>query len=246
MIRIPLRVRGVDLDNEGTLELLGERLSDLTWSESDGTVLAILHTDAENPVAAAVEAARKILHVFPEVKVLDVDQELVSASDIAFRIGVSREAVRLWIEGHRGPGEFPSPIGVVGNGKSRVWRWNDVHFWLRHNFRIGDDETYLTPQQVAELNAALLQVKLPIDHEWELVTSFEQHVPWSGRDKKDLHGLLSGIAEQILTIQARSHMNWALLLGEDGPTPWMTKFESHHTSSYIEVPSTTEEVEELT
>lgn len=160
MIRIPLRVSGVDLDDDGTLELLGEQLADLAWSESDGMVLATLSTSAKNPIAAAVEAARRIGRTLPKADVLDVDQELVSASDIAFRLGVSREAVRLWVEGKRGPGNFPPHVGAVGNGKYKVWPWAVVHAWVRQNYRIGDGEEHLTAQQVAELNCALLQVAL--------------------------------------------------------------------------------------
>ncbi len=167
MIRIPLRVSGVDLDDDVTLELLGNHLSDLTWSERDGGVVAALHTSAKNPVAAALEAARRITHVLPDAKVLDVDQELVSASDIASRLGVSREAVRLWVEGLRGPGGFPRPVGTVGNGKSKVWQWLAVNSWLQANYHIGDDEHHISAQQIAELNAHLLMVKQPIDDEWE-------------------------------------------------------------------------------
>jgi hypothetical protein len=49
-------------------------------------------------------------------------------SDIAQRIGRTRESVRLLVDGKRGPGRFPPPIGVVGDG-IRVWPWSVVLEW---------------------------------------------------------------------------------------------------------------------
>jgi hypothetical protein len=170
MIRIPLRVIGVDLDDDATLELLAERLTDLAWSESDGVVTATIHTPAKDPVGVALQTARRIRHALPDAEVLEVDQELVSISDIASRLGVSREAVRLWVEGRRGPGGFPLHVGVVSNGKSKLWRWPDVQSWMHEHYRLGDDDRHLSRQQVVELDAALLRVRDDIDNRWEMLS----------------------------------------------------------------------------
>jgi hypothetical protein len=61
----------------------------------------------------------------PAAVLLRVDQNLVSVSDIAQRIGRTRESVQLLVDGKRGPGRFPPPIGVVGDG-IRVWPWSVV------------------------------------------------------------------------------------------------------------------------
>ncbi|MFI0792518.1 helix-turn-helix transcriptional regulator [Micromonospora rubida] len=245
MIRIPLRVSGVDLDDDVTLELLGEHLSGLTWSECDGVVLATLYTSAQNPVATALEAARRICHALPKAEVLHVDPELVSNSDIAFRLGVSREAVRLWVEGLRGPGNFPPALSVIGNGRSKVWPWAVVHAWVRQNYRIGDDETHLTAQQVAELNGALLRVKHPIDNEWETVSSFQQRVR-PPDEAEHFHELLARVTERVLSTRAKGHMNWALDLAEGSTSSWVARYGSHDPDGYLEVTTQTAQVEELT
>ncbi|MFG3557426.1 helix-turn-helix transcriptional regulator [Micromonospora sp. NPDC047557] len=245
MIRIPLRVSGVDLDDDVTLELLGEHLSDLTWSECGGDVVATLHTPTKNPVATALQAARRIAHVLPQAEVLDVDPELVSASDIATRLGVSREAVRLWVEGLRGPGGFPRPIGTIGNGKSKIWQWSSVNSWMQENYHIGEDEHHLSAEQIAELNAHLLKVKQPIDHEWEAANSYQGRIRPPVERAEHYHVLLAQLTEEILSSRAKGHMNWAIDMSEDSSS-WVARYWHQHAASYIEVTPGLEQVEELT
>jgi len=49
--------------------------------------------------------------------------EIVSGAEIGRRLGVSREAVRLW---RQRPG-FPEPVGKVG--RAIAWNWEDVRRW---------------------------------------------------------------------------------------------------------------------
>jgi hypothetical protein len=65
-------------------------------------------------VGAAVE------HVEPD--------EFVSMSEIARRLHVTREGVRKWVAGERGPGNFPPPVGSLTK-HSPLWRWTDVVQW---------------------------------------------------------------------------------------------------------------------
>lgn len=51
--------------------------------------------------------------------------EIVSAAEVARRIGVSRERVRQLAEE---PGRFPTEAGNIRG--SRAWRWGDVSDWL--------------------------------------------------------------------------------------------------------------------
>jgi hypothetical protein len=78
--------------------------------------------DAVLSAIAAVEAAGVGLRV----ERVDPD-DLVSAADIARRAGISRESVRHYSRGSRGPGGFPAPAAGV---KSRSPRWPDVVEWL--------------------------------------------------------------------------------------------------------------------
>lgn len=56
-----------------------------------------------------------------------IDPDLVTTSAIAERADVSRQAVRLWVEGERREG-FPMPYSPA-NGQ-RIWMWSDVYPWL--------------------------------------------------------------------------------------------------------------------
>jgi hypothetical protein len=171
MYRIALRVTGVDLDDDATLAALCEFLNDMTWIEVDGRTLAVVHT-AGDPVGPAILAARRVSSTLQGAKVVEVDQDLVGISDIAKRIGVTREAVRLWAEGKRGPGGFPSPVGSSGSGERgsiRLWQWASVSSWLRQ-YGLHDDEDALSPEQIMEVNAALHRVLSPIDHAWQEVS----------------------------------------------------------------------------
>lgn len=54
--------------------------------------------------------------------------DLVNASEIARRTKKTREAIRLWIEGERGSGDFPPPMAILE--QSILWSWQEVAAWL--------------------------------------------------------------------------------------------------------------------
>jgi hypothetical protein len=54
----------------------------------------------------------------------------VTMLDIACRARCTREAVRLWAAGKRGPGGFPAPSWTSPGGE-RFWSWPEVAAWLR-------------------------------------------------------------------------------------------------------------------
>ena len=88
----------------------------------------------------------------PAAVPLRVDQDLVSVSDIAQRVDRTRESVRLLVEAKRGPGRFPPPIGVVGDG-TRVWPWAVVLEWFDKSLGVDLGENAVPP-----LTAAVLDV----------------------------------------------------------------------------------------
>src|SRR5262249_48126794 len=60
---------------------------------------------------------------------------VVSMSEIARRLHVTREGVRKWVAGQRGPGNFPPPVGSLTK-HSPLWRWTDVVQW--HQTKLGE------------------------------------------------------------------------------------------------------------
>ena len=79
--------------------------------------------------------------------------DLVNTTDVADRIGRTRQTVRQYADGVRGPGEFPVPLGVPGG--VRVWDWGSVNEWLRSFDESGDPEYHPTRNFIAEFNASL-------------------------------------------------------------------------------------------
>jgi hypothetical protein len=57
---------------------------------------------------------------------------LVTASEIARRVGKSRQAVQLWADGKRCKTvPFPGPVMI--DRRTRVWRWADVLVWVKES-----------------------------------------------------------------------------------------------------------------
>ncbi len=60
------------------------------------------------------------------------DCNLVTASEIARRIGRSRQLVHQYMTGQRGPGGFPAPECHLSEG-APLWAWCAVSHWLAQN-----------------------------------------------------------------------------------------------------------------
>jgi len=80
--------------------------------------------------------------------------DLVTAAEISRRSGASREAVRLWHEGVRGPGSFPPPVATLGTN-TIVWSWAEVAAWLLKSGKIADRGAVESARFLATLNALL-------------------------------------------------------------------------------------------
>jgi hypothetical protein len=100
--------------------------------------------EADGWVEAIVSAIRDVESV-PGLRVAGAGQEdLVSILDIAYRTKRSREAVRLWAAGKRGPGGFPAPAWHSPAGE-RFWSWPDVASWVRKHLNLAVD---VTPDEI--------------------------------------------------------------------------------------------------
>lgn len=140
-----LILRG-DVDSRGD-ELFEAGLDDATLGEVDGVAYAEFDREAVS-FGDAVMSAIADVHSVPGVEVLHVEpDELVTATEIAARLGRTRESVRLLISGARGPGGFPAPASRA-TGRNRLWRWADVLRW-------DQKEATEDADLVAALNAAL-------------------------------------------------------------------------------------------
>ena len=167
-VKIPLRLRGIDLRDVEAYNRIDPELAELSWDAIGGVSLAIFYSDEPAQVAAksAADWAKRIEKLMPGVSVAEVHDELVSISDIAARSGVTAEGVRLWAAGkrHGSLTPFPSPRQVVGSGSGgktmNLYAWREVVIWVREIIDTDPDEgiEYLADAQIAGLNAELATI----------------------------------------------------------------------------------------
>jgi predicted NBD/HSP70 family sugar kinase len=150
-----LAFRHLDLDNDATLRSLAKVLPSAHWLTRNGEVHVTVAVDASDPVEAAFSVEAMVRQVAPTAQASHVVEDLVAIPDIAARVGVDREAVRLWVNGTRGPGSFPPPRGVVGD-RLKIWDWPTVNQWLSHrNGKVVDSNRLLTAREAALVDSAL-------------------------------------------------------------------------------------------
>lgn len=143
-------VEDFDIDDDDSLVVLYEYFEDVDASLSAGRTTLEFVVEADGAWDALRSTLRKMHEFFPDVHVVRIDRDLVSMADIAARCGRSAESVRLLSLGQRGPGVFPSPVGVLGGG-TRVWEWAAVATWFRKNLQELTGEPELIDAECAAL-----------------------------------------------------------------------------------------------
>jgi hypothetical protein len=150
-----LVIEGADVLEPGNLDAWFEAgCDDATFGEVDSVGFADFAREASSGPQAILSAIQQIESAVPTVRVIRVEpDDLVNASDIAARLGRSRESVRLLIAGERGPGGFPAPVSHL-KVRGRLWRWAEVARWVRLALRTEHPDTDAAIF-VAALNDAL-------------------------------------------------------------------------------------------
>jgi predicted DNA-binding transcriptional regulator AlpA len=128
------------LDGEPDLDALYEAgCDDATFGEVDDVHYAEFARQASSLADAVLSAIHDVESVGC-LRALRVEpDDLVTAAEIAKRLGRTRESVRLLIAGRRGSGDFPPPVSHL-RSRTRLWRWSDVAAWAKQ----------LTPEQEHE------------------------------------------------------------------------------------------------
>lgn len=213
---ITLHVDGVDLNDVPTLIATDEHLDDMAWASVDGLTTATIYMeDGSDPVCSTIEAARRIRNHLPNARPVAVHEELVSATDISHRIGVSRETVRTWAEKLRGTQDFPSPRGSVGGGTrgaTKVWAWADVVTWLRDSRHFDMDESFPSREEIAEINVSLARVLQPVDHAWRAIndthaTAVKDTVAAVASQVKIIDFVACDRLEYVAVLEWKGHMS---------------------------------------
>lgn len=166
---VSLVLDDVELTNEH-LDCIFEALPDAVPAAVGGVVTLTVPVDAPSAESAAFQLVEVVGSILPEATAIRLDQDLVSVPDIAERTGRSRESIRLLVEGKRGPGRFPFPVGTVGDG-IRVWPWASVLGWF--SGELGEDlgERAVPPEVAAVVDACLAARKQHLAHRSRLTWS---------------------------------------------------------------------------
>jgi hypothetical protein len=154
-----LTIAGIALTDDELNILFEAGCDDATFSfERDGTVLGFFDREAETQEDAVLSAIHDVESVDIGARVLRVteDDDWFTASEIATRVGRTRQSIGQLIRGDRGPGGFPAPVARHGL-PNPLWSWPDVEAWFgRYDpAAIRKRRSTLSPDFLAELNDRL-------------------------------------------------------------------------------------------
>ncbi len=160
-------VDGVTVESELDVSMVFDEFDGLLAAHH-GHHLLIVGAEGRTASDAAQRLIARLRRALPNIRLLRLDPDLVGVSDIAERVGRSRQNVLQWINGERrsAAAPFPFPEGAVG--RSLAWRWGDVNEWLAE-FGEGDDLRPLTREEALAVDIQLPGWQQAMDHGQPLV-----------------------------------------------------------------------------
>jgi hypothetical protein len=121
---------------------------DATFSHSSAISYGDFDREAESLLDALLSAVVAVESV-DGLRVRRVESDdLVGVSEIAQRLGRTRQSIHQPIVGDRGAGDFPAAVSSA-RGRSKVWDWSEVALWA------GADHDREVATTIAAVNAAL-------------------------------------------------------------------------------------------
>jgi hypothetical protein len=150
-----LVLSGVNEYTEGLEDALFEAgCDDALISYKNGVVCLDFDREANSLDQAILSAIKDIETSGVGAKANHIEGAFVTISEIAERSGYTKQAISLFIQGKRGPGDFPVPFAGI-NSNSPIWRWRDVVRWLQDNHKIDDQALFDEADTVDSINGAL-------------------------------------------------------------------------------------------
>jgi hypothetical protein len=154
-----LTLAGIALTEEELDALFEAGCDDATFSlERDGTVLGFFDRDADTQEDAVLSAIDNVESADIGARVLRVtqDDDWITASEIAERVGRTRQSIGLLVRGDRGPGGFPAAV-VRHGSRNPLWSWAEVEAWFERYepAAVQNRGSKLSADFLAELNDRL-------------------------------------------------------------------------------------------
>lgn len=151
-ISMTLRVSGIDLDDATVAHTLAAQLPYLLWQGDRAYVTATFDVEERNAVTHTLDVARILEASIPGVEILGTDRDLVSTTEIASRVGASREGARKWTK----EADFPAPFTIIG-GRMGAWPWATVIEWLLNSRGIDMQETLPSEPLLTQIDNCLFR-----------------------------------------------------------------------------------------
>ena len=151
-----LLLDGVKADTPNLEDSLFEAgCDDALINTKSGTVYLDFDREGETLEKAIISAINDVESASINALVVSIEPEhLVSVSDIAKRLSISKQAVSMFVHGERGDGDFPNPVLKI-QSKSALWKWSSVAKWLFNQGKINDPKIIEDAQTIEDINFAL-------------------------------------------------------------------------------------------
>ncbi len=151
-ISVTLRVTGIDLDDADVGTKLAAQLPLLLWQGDHSYATATFDVEERTAVVRVLDVARLLEGIAPGVEVLGTDRDLVSTTEIASRIGVSREGARKRTK----EPDFPAPHSIIG-GRMAAWPWAAVVDWLQESRGIDMGESLPSEKLLTQIDNVIFR-----------------------------------------------------------------------------------------
>lgn len=154
-----LTLRGIELTDEQLDALYEAGCDDGSFSvEPGGTVVGLFDREAPTEQDAVISAIVDLEQAGIGARVLRVeaDDDWLTASEIAARVGRSRQSIALLARGERGPGDFPTAV-ARRRSSNPLWSWSEVEAWFARYDpdALSAPKPRLSPDFLAEVNDRL-------------------------------------------------------------------------------------------
>jgi predicted DNA-binding transcriptional regulator AlpA len=202
------RVAELDPEDRSTAPALNEGRADVILSTIDDQGFVEFIVPAPSIARAITYALTELARKAPHLRVCELEREFVGATEIADRLGVSRETVRLWATGQRNANGFPSPAHYVGN--QRVWDWAEVQAWAREHDHTGESEHHPDADTAAIANGALAECRRNPSLRPHLLVKHRLESRGGPRGDSPPHTVIVGATAQDVAFNSRVFNGWDL------------------------------------
>jgi hypothetical protein len=128
----------VVLDHRPTETELNKFVDGGAGDATFGTERSVSVVEFDREAASLAEAVASAIRELEDADIKAVrvvDEDLLTLADIADKVGQSRESIRRYASGDRGPGGFPPPVNPARDG-TIFYRWSEVAPWMRESLGV--------------------------------------------------------------------------------------------------------------